>query len=136
MTEHTYQILVADDDDAFRRALCEIFSPFFRLIEASSGEEAMDLAAREEVHLALFDMHMDRLTGLEAFKQLKTLHVIVPCILMTADYTEALREDAEQAEVFTVLRKPVTRHDLFRSVACAVESVYHDQELTHRLLCG
>ena len=77
MTEHTYQILVADDDDAFRRALCEIFSPFFRLIEASSGEEAMDLAAREEVHLALFDMHMDRLTGLEAFKQLKTLHVIV-----------------------------------------------------------
>ena len=101
MTEHTYQILVADDDDAFRRALCEIFSPFFRLIEASSGEEAMDLAAREEVHLALFDMHMDRLTGLEAFKQLKTLHVIAPCILMTADYTEALREDAEQAEVFT-----------------------------------
>ena len=81
-------------------------------------------------------MHMDRLTGLEAFKQLRTLHVIVPCILMTADYTEALREDAEQAEVFTVLRKPVTRRDLFESVACAVESVYHDQDLTHRLLCG
>ncbi len=136
MAEHVYQLLVADDDDAFRRALCEIFSPFFRLIEASSGEEAMDLAVREEVHLALFDMHMDRLTGLEAFKQLKTLHVIAPCILMTADYTEALREDAEQAEVFTVLRKPVTRRDLFESVACAVESVYHDHELTHRLLCG
>lgn len=136
MVEHTYQLLVADDDEAFRHALCEIFAPFFRLIEARSGEEAMDLAAREEVHLALFDMHMDRLTGLEAFKQLRTLHVIVPCILMTADYTEALREDAEQAEVFTVLRKPDTRRDLFESVACAVESVYHDQDLTHRLLCG
>ena len=136
MVEHTYQLLVADDDEAFRHALCEIFAPFFRLIEARSGEEAMDLAAREEVHLALFDMHMDRLTGLEAFKQLRALHVIVPCILMTADYTEALREDAEQAEVFTVLRKPVTRRDLFESVACAVESVYHDQDLTHRLLCG
>lgn len=136
MIDQTYQLLVADDDDAFRRAVCEILAPFFRLIEADSGEQALELASREEVHLALFDMHMKRLTGLETLRQLRTMHIAAPCILMTADYTEALRDDAEQADAFTVLRKPVTRRDLVGSVACAVETAYDDHELTRRLMCG
>ena len=136
MVEPTYQLLIADDDGDFRRAICEIFAPFFRLIEAESGEEAIELAAREEIHLALFDMHMKQLTGLEAIKQLRSFHVVVPCILMTADYTESLREDAVQANAFTVLRKPVTRRDLVGTVACAVETAYDDHELTSRLVCG
>ena len=85
-----YQLLIADDDDAFRSTLCEIFEPFFRLIEAHSGEEALELAAHEEIHLALFDMHMQRLTGLEALRQLKEIHIIAPCILITADYSTEL----------------------------------------------
>lgn len=136
MIEQTYQLLVADDDEAFRRAICEILAPFFRLVEADSGEAALELASQMEVHLALFDMHMKQLTGLDALRQLRTLNVAVPCILMTADYTEALCEDDEQADAFTVLRKPVTRRDLCGSVASAVETAYDDHELTHRLLCG
>ncbi len=136
MVEPTYQLLVADDDANFRHALCEIFAPFFRLIEAESGEQALELAARKEVHLALFDMHMKQLTGIETLKQLRTLHAVAPCILITADYTDTLREDAEQADAFSVLRKPVTKRDLVGTVARAVEATYEDRELTHRLLCG
>lgn len=136
MTGQTYQLLVADDDSDFRHAVCEILAPFFRLIEAESGEQALELVAREEVHLALFDMHMKRLTGLETLRQLRTLHVVVPCILMTADYSEALCDDAEQADAFKVLRKPVSRRDLVGTVACAVETAYDDRELTRRLMCG
>ena len=136
MSELAYQLLVADDDGDFRQAVCEIFAPYFRLIEARSGEEALDVASREEVHLALFDMHMKRLTGLDALRQLRSLHVETPCILMTADYTDSLRDDAERAEAFTVLRKPITRRDLVTSVARAVETAYDDRELTHRMLCG
>jgi DNA-binding NtrC family response regulator len=129
-----YQLLIADDDDAFRSTLCEIFEPFFRLLEAHSGEEALELAAREDVHLALFDMHMQRLTGLEALRQLKEIHVITPCILITADYTIELCDDAAEAHAFTVLKKPVTKRELVATVAAAVETAYHDNEVTHRLL--
>jgi CheY-like chemotaxis protein len=132
----TYQLLVADDDGDFRQAVCEIFAPYFRLIEAESGEEALDVASREVVHLALFDMHMKQLTGLDALRQLRTLHILAPCILITADYTDSLRDDAEQAEAFSVLRKPVTRRDLVSTVASAVETAYADREFTHQLLCG
>ena len=134
MFAEQYHLLIADDDDAFRETLCEIFGPFFRLIEAQSGEEALELASHEDVHLALFDMHMQRLTGLEALRQLKEIHIIAPCILITADYSTALCDDAAEAHAFTVLRKPITKRELVKTVATAVESVYNDHVLTNRLL--
>ena len=134
MIVEQYQLLIADDDDAFRGTLCEIFEPFFRLIEAQSGEEALELAAHEEVHIALFDMHMQRLTGLEALRQLKEIYIVAPCILITADYTTELCDDAAEAHAFTVLKKPVTRRELVDAVATAVATAYHDSELTDRLL--
>ena len=136
MVHPTYQLLVADDDVDFRQAVCEIFAPFFRLIEAGSGEEAIEVVSREEVHLALFDMHMKQLTGLDALRQLRALHILAPCIIVTSDDTESLRDDAEQAEAFSVLRKPVTRRVLVNTVARAVEMAYGDREFTHQLLCG
>lgn len=134
MIAEPYQLLIADDDDAFRGTLCEIFEPFFRLIEAQSGEEAIQLAIHEEVHLALFDMHMPRLTGLEALRQLKEIHIVAPCILITADYTTELCNDAAEAQAFTVLKKPISKRELMTSVATAVDAAYHDPEFTHRLL--
>lgn len=136
MDHPPYQLLVADDDDDFRQAVCDIFAPFFRLIEAESGEEAVELVSREQVHLALFDMHMKQLTGLEALRQLRALKILAPCIIITADYSDSLRDDAQQAEAFSVLKKPVSRRDLVQTVAFAVETAYDDSEFTHRLLCG
>ena len=136
MDHPTYQLLVADDDVDFRQAVCEIFAPFFRVIEVESGEEAVERISREEVHLALFDMHMKHLSGLDALRQLRALHIVAPCIIVTSDYTESLRDDAEQAAAFSVLRKPVTRRVLVNTVARAVETAYDDSEFTHRLLCG
>lgn len=136
MDQPPYQLLIADDDDDFRRTVCEIFAPFFRLIEAESGEEAVELVTREEVHLALFDMHMKQLTGLDALRQLRALKIAAPCIIVTSDDTQSLRDDAMQAAAFSVLRKPVTRRILVSTVACAVETAYDDSELTQRMLCG
>lgn len=136
MDQPTYQLLIADDDGDFRQTVCEIFAPFFRLIEAESGEEAIEVVSRQQVHLALFDMHMKQLTGLDALRQLRALHIVAPCILVTADYTDELRDDAEQAAAFSVLRKPVTRRVLVNTVARAVGSAYKDSELMDRLLCG
>lgn len=136
MESTNYQLLIADDDADFRQALCDIFAPFFHLIEVESGEEAIELVAHQQIHLALFDMHMKQLTGLDALRQLRALHIVAPCIIITADYTDSLRDDAQQAEAFSVLRKPINRRDLVSTVANAVEIAYEDSEFTHRLLCG
>ena len=62
----TYSILITDDDPVARETLREIVAPQgYRTLMAESGEEALDLVREHEVHLALMDMHLPRLSGLE-----------------------------------------------------------------------
>jgi CheY-like chemotaxis protein len=119
-----YDLLIADDDDGFRETLCEIFTPHFRTWEASSGEEALEIAEATPVDVVLLDMHMERLTGLETVRLLKTMHALTPCILITSDATEQLRREATAAAAYTVLAKPVRRRELVVTVSTALREVY------------
>ena len=123
-----YQLLIADDDPGFREALRAILEPFFRLVEVDSGEEALAAVSDHRYDLALLDMHMHVLTGLETLRELKSLNADAPCILVTADATDALCREAKAADAFTVLSKPVTRRLLVLTVSHALEDAYRDPE--------
>src|SRR5262245_40960139 len=80
-----YSILITDDDKGCREALRDIVEPEgFRTFLASCGEEAVDIVQQEPVHLALLDMHMPRLTGLETLQLVRQINLVLPCILITA----------------------------------------------------
>ncbi len=50
-------LLVTDDDKAFRKVVCEgLQRRGFRVIEACDGREALDLIARSRVHVAVVDV--------------------------------------------------------------------------------
>ena len=120
-----YQLLIADDDSGFRAVLKEVLAPYFRLFEAESGEEAVELVEQISVDIVLLDMHMDILTGLEAVRLMKQINAMLPCILITADATEELRQDASE-----VLSKPVKRQELVTTVSHALVDTYHDPDVT------
>lgn len=126
--EKQYQLLIADDDAAFRETLRQILEPYFELAEASSGEEAIAIVEYQPVDIALLDMHMHELTGLETLRILKRLNEEAPCILITADATDDLVRDAEEADAFSVLAKPVSKNDLFVTVSTAIEDAYEDPD--------
>ena len=68
----TPSLLITDDDRDFRETLSEVFDRRgFRTLLASDGEQALDIARRETVHLLLTDMHMPRLTGLETIRRIR-----------------------------------------------------------------
>ena len=75
-----YQLLLADDDVVFRETLYLILEPHFVLIEAGSGAEAVELSERYRIDIALLDMHMPLLTGLETLRVLKAVYAVAPCI--------------------------------------------------------
>jgi CheY-like chemotaxis protein len=129
-----YQLLLADDDVVFRETLYLILEPHFVLIEASSGAEAVELSERYRIDIALLDMHMPQLTGLEALRVLKAVYAVAPCILITADATDELRRNAAEANAFTVLPKPVTRRELVTTVSSAMEECYDDADIAASLL--
>ena len=124
-----YSILITDDDSQCRQALREIMEPEgFRTLLASSGEEAVDIVREEPVHLALLDMHMPRLTGLETLELVRQINAMLPCILVTADASERLMRQAYQAHAYSVIPKPISKNVVIYTVVRALMRFYGGQQ--------
>jgi CheY-like chemotaxis protein len=120
-----YSILIADDDPGSREALRDIVEPEgYRTVLAASGEEALDLVREAPVHLALFDVHMPRLSGLEALELLRQFDAVLPCILVTADPSEGLMRQAFRVRAYSVIPKPVSKNVVLYTVVRALVRVY------------
>ncbi len=131
--ERPYELLVADDDAEFRRTLRLVLEPHVELCEAECGEEAVEIVRTRSVDLVLLDMHMQALSGLETLRMVKSLRATLPCIIITASFTDDLRKRAEEAHAFSVLKKPVTRRLLLSTVSRALAAAYHDPDVGHWL---
>lgn len=131
-----YELLVADDDAEFRRTLRLVLEPHVDLYEAECGEEAVEIVRTRSVDLVLLDMNMQALSGLDTLRLVKALRAALPCIIITASFTDELRKRAAQADAFSVLKKPVTRRLLLSTVSRALEAAYDDPDvgdwLTHQ----
>jgi CheY-like chemotaxis protein len=124
--DRRFNILIADDDRGNREALGEVLQKRgFGTVLAKDGGEAVEIVQVQMIHLVLFDMHMPRLTGLEALTLLRhTLHKVLPAVLMTADATTELMRQAFQAQVYSVIPKPVNQNIVLHTLARALAQVY------------
>jgi len=121
-----FSVLIADDDRGIRETLGEVLEKEgFRTVLAEDGNKAVELVQVDLVHLVLFDMHMPRLTGLEAFTVIRhTLDRVLPAVLMTADATNDLIRQAFQAQVFSVIPKPVNLNIVLTTLRRALTKAY------------
>ncbi|MFV0444962.1 MAG: response regulator [Planctomycetaceae bacterium] len=119
-----YQLLIADDDPAMRETLVEMLQPKFETIDVESGEEAIEVVEHREIHLAIFDVHMPLLTGIEALRLVRRLREELPCILMSANWTDPLRSEALSSQASAVLQKPMSRRELVTTVTTALDEAY------------
>lgn len=126
MSTDAPSLLITDDDSAFRETLQGVFElQGFRTLQAGDGEEALQIVRRETVHVLLMDMHMPKLTGLETLRLVKRIKALMPCIILSADLDDVLVEQARRARAFSVLAKPVTRHQITGVVYEALATAYN-----------
>jgi len=119
-------VLIADDDDACRETLRDILEPEgYRALLASSGEEAIEIIQGESIQVALFDVQMPRMTGLETVQIVHTINAYLPCILVTANATEEIIRQAFQVRAYSVIPKPVSRSILLYTMLRALKA-YED----------
>lgn len=120
-----YSILIADDDRGNRETLRDLLQARgFVTVLAADGGEAVDIVQVELVHLVLFDLHMPRLTGLEALEIVRQVNELLPAILMTADATRDVLRQALQAHVYSVIPKPVNANIVLHTLTRALSQVY------------
>lgn len=108
-----------------RESLRDIFVPAgYRTFLAESGEEAIDIVDKNVVHLALLDMHLPRMSGLETLALVHQKRSRLPTILISADADEALMRKALSAHAYCVLAKPISRNLVIHVVSRAIEKFY------------
>lgn len=106
------RILVADDQHANRVVLSRILEHAGHKVSiASDGEEALDAFAEIQFDLAVLDMHMPGVSGLDVIRQLRFMQagqrMRTPVIVMSADATEQAMKDASAAGAETFMTKPI-----------------------------
>lgn len=117
-------VLVADDDRDMRWLIrLQLERSGHRVIEASDGREAIDLAGRHEVDLALIDVRMPGADGYEVLRALKGASGdrYVPVVLVTARTAASDVAEAMSLGAHDYLRKPFERIELLARVQAALE---------------
>jgi response regulator NasT len=116
----TLRILIAEDETIIRLDLRELLerAGFEVVAEARDGEEAVELARRAAPDLALLDVKMPRVDGIEAARRILDERAI-PIVMVTAYGEEELVARAVEAGVFGYLVKPFRESDLLPAIATA-----------------
>jgi response regulator NasT len=114
------KILIAEDETIIRldlRALLEK-AGYEVVAEARDGEEAVELARSAEPDLALLDVKMPKLDGIEAARRI--IHERpIPIVMVTAYGEDELVSRAVEAGVFGYLVKPFRESDLLPAIRTA-----------------
>ena len=114
------RILIAEDETIIRldlRALLEK-AGLDVCAEARDGEEAVELARAERPDLAIMDVKMPKLDGIEAARRILDERPI-PIVMLTAYGQDELVSRAIEAGVFGYLVKPFRETDLLPAIATA-----------------
>jgi len=114
----TSPVLVVEDDPGVRDFLVSVLvQQGYRVVAASSGEEAAELLAGERAQLAVLDIG---LPGMDGFAVAEQLAPDVPVIIVTGDPVGAYARMQGRVEHFQVLPKPIAAELLEHAVDAAV----------------
>jgi FixJ family two-component response regulator len=113
----TVTIAVIDDDDSFRVALAESLSTFgFGVRGYASAEDFISGNGQTLCNLAVTDVHMPGMSGLDLARSLAASGSKIPIILITARSEASLEARALAAGVACFLRKPFEIGDLVKCI--------------------
>jgi two-component system, response regulator PdtaR len=120
MSVEPVRILIAEDETIIRLDLRELLerAGFAVVAEARDGEEAVELARSESPDLALLDVKMPKLDGIDAARRILDERPI-PIVMVTAYGEQELVSRAVEAGVFGYLVKPFRESDLLPAIETA-----------------
>lgn len=101
------RILIADDEEGIRFAMKETLADEgYEIVEASDGQEALDLFAPERFDLVILDYRMPRLDGLETLKEIRRQDPEAPILFVTAYGSKDLAMQALREGAYDYFTKP------------------------------
>jgi len=112
-------VLVVDDEHLIRQIISIILkSAGYKVVEAVSGNDAFSKMTGRDFALVITDLRMPGMDGIEFIKQLRSesAYRSVPVIMLTSEFSDFKKSEAEIAGVSEWIVKPFIRQQLLQTV--------------------
>lgn len=117
-------VLVVDDDESVRRGLYWALNPDFRVLEASSRSDAVELLQREKIDVVVSDLHLpphedDTSEGLAIVQAARSTHPPVQAVVITGTSSKQAALDAVKHGAYGFFEKPLDADEVRHIVSQA-----------------
>ena len=114
-------LLIVDDEDGPRQSLRVIFKDEYDLLMAEDGPTAIELAQKHPVDVAVLDIRMAGMSGIEVLERLKFVNPEIEAIMITAFETTDTIRQALRLRACDYINKPFDIATIRAAVAQAMQ---------------
>ncbi len=126
----TESILVVDDDPNLRKTLADILKvKGYETVVAANGAEAIAAAEKGPVTLALIDLMLPDMPGLEVMAHIKAISPLTEAIILTGHASMDSAIEATRQGAYSYLLKPYQMDELLQRVRHGVERHQAQEEI-------
>lgn len=123
-------LLIVDDEEGPRESLRVIFKDEYEVLLAVDGRSAIELAQAHKIHVAVIDVRMAGMSGIEVLERLKYVDPTIEAVMMTAFETADTMRQALRLRACDYLNKPFDISTMRAAVANAMQRRTLESELT------
>ncbi len=127
------RILLVDDEETLLEYMSKrLLKKGFTVKAAFSGEEAVEVAEQEHFDVAIVDLKMPGIDGVETQKRLHKVQPFLQCIVLTGHGSIDSALESGQEDAFRYLLKPVDYDDLLSNIKEAYDKKVKFQDKRFR----
>jgi len=125
------KLLFIDDEQTFLKYLSKrLVLDGFSVKTTFSGEEGVDIASKEDFDVAVVDLQMPGIDGIEVQRRLKDLQPNLPCIVLTGHGSVENALESGKYNAFKFLSKPVDMDTLIETIKAAYDFRIQQEKLS------
>jgi signal transduction histidine kinase len=114
-------LLIVDDEDGPRQSLRVIFKDEYNMLMAEDGPTAIELAQKHPIDVAVLDIRMAGMSGIEVLERLKYVNPSIEVIMMTAFETTDTIRQALRLRACDYINKPFDLATIRAAVSQAMQ---------------
>ena len=129
LNESPVTLLIVDDEEAIRSALKRfLVQQGYETVTADSGEQALEILARQKITGMLLDVHMPGISGIDLVPQIIELEPSIALLMLTAVNDATAAALCMQRGAMDYLTKPIDLEHLKRAIQRALQRRHTMQE--------